>query len=158
MRRSFTIFIVIALVSVMSCSEEFEPKPYTYSRFFTGQNNKTWKIKLVEDVMNGEVTDRWMADCLVDERFVFYANAEHSFEALTGSRKCFTEPEADQFVEAWSFNNATAALVMIIPFIADVALPYIVREVDENDLVVEIFYDQENTQSRRVHLEATDEE
>jgi len=158
MRFSFTIIIVIALGLTFSCSEEFQPTPYTYSKLFTGQNNKTWKIKLVEDALNGEVIDRWMNDCLTDDRFIFYANAEHSYEATTGSKKCFEEPEADRLVEAWSFNNATAALVMIIPFIADFAVPYTVREVDEGDMVVEIFYDQENTTSRRVHLEAIDEE
>src|SRR5262245_29057702 len=112
MSRLITIIISIALASAFSCSEEFKPTPYTYSRFFTGENNKTWKINLLEVTSDGDVTDRFMEDCLTDDRFVFYANAEHSFVVTSGSKKCGDgdNVEADTYVDAWSFNNATSAL------------------------------------------------
>lgn len=159
MRRSFRVFIVVILASALSCSEEFTPTPYTYTKLFTGENSKTWKIALVETTVDGEVVDRFMDPCLDDERFVFYANAEHTFEVFTGSAKCFDDPpEEDRYADGWTFNNANSALLMIVPFISDSPLPYFVREADEEDMIVEIFYDQENTVSRRVHLEAVDEE
>lgn len=150
--------IIIALSLAFSCSEEFVPTPYTYSKLFTGENNKTWQITLLEITLNGDVVSRFMEPCLRDDAFIFYANTEHSFEALSGANKCFSEPEPDQVVDSWSFNNATSALVMVIPRISDLALPYLVREADEEEMIVEIFFDQENTESVRVHFEATDEE
>ena len=99
-----------------------------------------------------------MEPCLRDDTFIFHANSEHSYETLSGSNKCFSEPEPDHVIDTWSFNNATSALVMIIPRVSDLALPYLVREADEEEMIVEIFFDQENTESVRIHFEAIDEE
>ena len=159
MQRLFKIFITVILGSVLSCSEELKPTPYTYTKLFTGENNKTWKIKLLESTVDGEIDERGMLPCLDDERFIFYANAEHSFEVFTGSAKCYENPpEEDRYADSWTFNNATSALLMVVPYISDLTLPYLVREADEEEMIVEIFFDQENTVSIRVHLEAVDEE
>jgi len=145
------------LIAAVGCSEEFTPTPYTYSRIFTGQNNKTWKVTLIEETLNGDIIDKFLPSCLTDDRYIFYANPERSLEAISGSRKCF-EDEADITTDTWSFSNATATLTMILPILSDNSLPFIVREAEDDDMEVEIFFDETNTGSYRIHFEAIDEE
>ena len=156
--RSLSHFLLsVCMIAAIGCSEEFTPTPYTYTKVFTGENNKTWKITLFEETLNGDVVDKFMIGCVADDRFVFYANTEHSFEAVSGSQKCFDD-EADVTADRWTFSNATATLTMILPIFSDNALPFIVREVDSDDMEVEIFFDETNTGSYRIHFEAIDEE
>jgi hypothetical protein len=156
--RSLRYFLVsICLMAAVGCSEEFTPTPYTYSKLFTGENNKTWKIKLFEETLDGKIIDKFMPSCLTDDRYVFYANSERSFQAISGSRKCF-EDEADVTTNSWSFTNATATLIMVLPLFGDDPIPFKVREADEDDMEAELFFDELNTSSYRIHFEATDEE
>jgi hypothetical protein len=156
--RSIALFLLsISLIVATGCSEEFTPTPYTYSKLFTGENNKTWKISLFEETLDGKVIDKFMPSCLTDDNYIFYANSEHSFEAISGSKKCF-EDEPSITVNTWSFSNATATLTMVLPILSESALPYKVKELDEDDMEVEIFFDETNTTSYRIHFEAIDEE
>jgi hypothetical protein len=145
------------LIAAVGCSEEFTPTPYAYSKIFTGENNKTWKITLIEETLDGSVVDKFLPSCLTDDRYIFYANPERSLEAISGSRKCF-DGEADVTTDTWSFSNATATLTMILPILSDSSLPFIVREAEDDDMEVEIFFDETNTGSYRIHFEAIDEE
>jgi len=142
---------------IFSCSEELNPTPYTYTKIFTGENNKTWKIKLFEETLDGEIINRFLPTCVSDDEFTFYANSEHLFEAISRSRKCVADEPA-LTTNTWSFNNATATLTMVLPLLSDNGLPYIVREADEDDMEVELFFDETNTGSYRIHFEAIDEE
>ena len=153
--KFFILFVPVVLLSV-SCSEKLEPKPYEYTKLFTGENSKTWKLKLIEITQNGSVVDRFTSPCLTDDSYIFYANPERAFQSANGNRKC--DPETAVVDDSWSFNNATASLTITLPFLADFSLPYIVREVDKDDLKLEIFLDEDNTESYRLHFEATDEE
>jgi len=158
MKKLSNLFIVsISVLTVISCSEELKPTPYTYTKIFTGENNKTWKIKLFEETLNGEVIDKFLPSCASDDKFKFYANTEHLFEAVSGSRKC-AEDEPDVTSDSWSFSNANATLTMVLPIFADNSLPFFVREADEDDMKVEIFLDETNTASYRIHFEKVDEE
>jgi len=158
MRSLSKLFIIILSVLIVnSCSEELNPTPYTYTKIFTGENNKTWKIKLFEETLEGEIIDKLLPTCVSDDKFIFYANSEHSFDAVSGSKKC-AEDEPDVTTNTWSFSNATATLTMVLPILSDNALPYIVREADAGDMEVEIFFDETNTASYRIHFEAIDEE
>jgi hypothetical protein len=156
-KLSNILSVSIGVLFIISCSEELKPTPYTYTKIFTGENNKTWKIKLFEETLNGEVLDKFLPSCVSDDEFTFYANTEHLFEAVSSSRKCFEE-EPDVTTNTWSFSNATATLTMVLPIFSDNGLPYIVREADEDDMEVEIFFDETNTGSYRIHFEAIDEE
>lgn len=150
-------FIISMAALIFSCSEDLEPTPYTYTKIFTGENNKTWKFNLFEETLNGKVIDRFQVSCASDDRFIFYANTEHLFEASLGSKKCYDD-ELALTTDTWSFNNATATLTMVLPLLYDGPLPYIVREADEDDMEVEIFFDEASTGSYRIHFEAVDEE
>jgi len=160
MRSLSSIFLIcVPLLTAISCSEEFTPTPFTFTKFFTGENSKTWKIDLIEITQDGKVTDRFSEACLNDDKFIFHANTEHTYEAHSGRSKCFqVEPEPDLVLDTWSYSTNKATLTFIIPRVSDNNLPYIVREVDEDDMIVEIFFDQENTESARIHFEAIDEE
>ena len=156
--RSLLYFLIsVYMIAAIGCSEEFTPTPYTYTKVFTGENNKTWQIILFEETLNDEIVAKFMPSCLTDDRYVFYANPERSFEAVSGSRKCF-EDEADVTSDRWTFSNATATLTMILPILSDNALPFTVREADGDDMEIEIFFDETNTGSYRIHFEAIDEE
>ncbi|HMG92995.1 MAG TPA: hypothetical protein VK589_23230 [Chryseolinea sp.] len=157
MRHQRYLLFSICLVAAVGCSEEFTPTPYTYSKIFTGENNKTWKVTLIEETLNGNIIDKFLPSCLTDDRYVFYANPERSLEAISGSRKCF-EDEADITTDTWSFSNATATLTMILPIFSDSSIPFKVREAEDDDMEVEIFFDETNTGSYRIHFEAIDEE
>ena len=146
----------VMLISI-SCSEDLNPTPYTYTKLITGENNKTWKVILFEETLDGDVIDKFMPSCLTDDEFIFYANTDHLFEATSGSRKCFTD-EPNQTQNSWTFSNATATLTMVLPILSDNALPYIVRDLDDDDMEVELFFDETNTGSYRIHFEAIDEE
>ena len=157
MRSLSHLLLSICMIAAIGCSEDFTPVPYTYTKVFSGENNKTWKITLFEETLDGKVVDKFMPSCLTDDRYVFYANSDHSYQALSGSRKCFTD-EPDATNDRWSFTNATATLIMVLPIFSDSAIPFIVRKADTDKMELEIFFDDTNTGSYRIHFDAIDEE
>ena len=149
----FTMIIV-----AISCSEDVAPKPFTFSKKITGENNKTWKIKFFEETLNGEVEDTFTVGCTSDDQYVFYANSERLMEVKSGASKCFVDPEPAIQTDTWSYNSGTATLTMLFPIFADFSLPFIVRDLSDDDMEIEIFIDAENTASYRIHFDAIDEE
>lgn len=147
---------LFGLLFLGACSEDVLPTPYEYTKIFTGETSKTWKLKFLEQTLNGEVEETFNVSCGSDDSYTFYANAERAYKVTTGTKKCDTG-EADVIDDAWSFNNSSATLTMILPFFRDSSLPFIVREAKKNKLELEIFLDQENTSSYRIHLEASNE-
>jgi len=151
--------ILLLLVSCsLSCSEELDPKPYTYTQIFTGENKKTWAIRFIEETLNGEVIDRFSIGCAEDDLYTFINDFEHSFEIRTGNEKCY-DPAEDAIIEdTWSYAIGSSTLTMIMPFFTpDVGLPFIVRHVEKNKMELEIFFDS-NTASYRIHFILVDEE
>jgi hypothetical protein len=158
MKRIASLFSAfVLLVLALSCSEELVPTPYTYTKVFTGENSKTWKIKFLEETYEGKVIERFPLNCATDDEYTFYANSEHTFEALTGTQKCdSTEPGLIE--DVWTFTNASATLTMILPFFSvNSTVPLIVRAADDDEMELEIFLDEENTASYRIHFEVIDE-
>lgn len=158
MQIRFTFYILVIGIILFSCSEEITPTPFTFSKNFTGENNKTWKIKFYEYAVDGEVAETFNVSCSADDQFIFYSNSERALEIETGSRRC-NEGEPAVIANAWSYASATATLTMMIPaFSIEFSFPFFIREIDENDMELEIFLDLENTESYRIHFEAIDEE
>jgi len=152
-------FFTICLSFLLSCSEDIVPSPYTYTKVFTGENSKTWAVKFLEETLDGKVIDRFTISCASDDKYIFYANAERKYEALTGTKKCYATPEANKIENVWSFTNSTATLTMLLPFFSTTtAYPFIVREADSNTMELEIFLDEANTQSYRIHFESIAED
>lgn len=159
MKSAISLF-VFGIVSGMmfSCSEEVVPTPYTYTEVFTGENSKTWKIKFLEETLDGKIIDRFSVSCASDDRYVFYANTEHKFEVLTGTQKCSGASEPNTIEDTWTFTNSSATLTMILPFFSpDSAVPLIVRDADSDEMELEIFFNDDNSGSYRIHFEVVDE-
>lgn len=141
----------------LSCSEELVPKPYTFTQIFTGEVKKTWVIKFFEETLNGEVTDTFSVECAEDDLYTFYNDVEHSFEVETKSKKCYSPAEAGIIQDTWVYTPGSSTLSMIIPvFSPDISLPFIVRQVENNKMELEIFFDN-NTASYRIHFSAIEE-
>jgi hypothetical protein len=153
--QSILYGLMVLLIS--GCHEELEPTPYQYSRYFTGENSKTWALTYVEETEQGKVIDRFPVDCTKDDEYIFYATSDRLYEVKSGSTKCFTDEPASM-VDSWAFTNASATLTIILPVLSSQPLPFIVRKVDDNDLTLEIFLDQEGTASYRIYFELKDEE
>jgi len=150
------VFGLFALL-ISGCHESLEPTPYTFSQFFTGKISKTWALTFVEETEDGKVVDRFPVECAMDDEYIFYATTDRLFEVKSSTLKCFND-EPDTLTDNWSFNNATATLTMILPVLSSQRLPFIVRKVDDNDLTLEFFLDQEGTVSYRIYFKLTDEE
>ncbi|MFM9839786.1 MAG: hypothetical protein ACKVOQ_16085 [Cyclobacteriaceae bacterium] len=148
--------LLIALLITCSCTKEIVPVPNQSAKVFTGTNSKTWKVKFLEQTLNGKIEDTFNVSCATDDEYTLYANAERAYKATTGSKKCSTN-EPSVINDSWSFNNASATLSMILPFFSENSLPFIVREAKKSNMVLEIFLDNTNTSSYRVHFESTSE-
>ena len=68
MKKAFYFLFPIFLMA--SCSEDLKQTPNEYSKIFTGENNKTWKVVFIEYVLNGEA-DPFGVDCLDDDSVNF---------------------------------------------------------------------------------------
>jgi hypothetical protein len=158
MKVSFPSVLLLLFIGI-SCSEEVKPTPFEYTTVFTGQNNKTWKMKFVELAFDGEVVETSIDGCATDDEFIFYANTERALVVNTGSKKCDTNPsEPNSIVDTWSYNSATATLTLFYPpLTTEGSLSFIVREAKKNKMELEIFLNESNTAGYRIHFESTDE-
>lgn len=155
MRR---LLILVWVISGISCSEEKIIVPYEFSKVFTGEIKKTWKVKFFEETLDGKVIDTFNVACGSDDLYTFHNDFDHTFEAKTGSNKCNNPPEADTIKDIWTFSNASSTLTMILPlFDPETRLPFIVREVNKDNMELEIFFDG-NASSYRIHFDVTDED
>ncbi len=153
MKRLAHIAFVLAMALLVSCSEKFEPRPFTYTQLLTGKTKKTWRAAGLQIRENGQTVAEFILpqnDCIFDDLYIFYANPEKQFQVDDGSLKC--SPDDPQiFIEStWSLVNANATLEMVIPFLAPFPLPFVLRELEEDEFTVEIWLDVENTESYRI--------
>jgi len=159
MNKHLVQFIVYGLfvLSLSGCHESLEPTPYVFTKYFTGENSKTWAMTFVEETEGGKVIDRFPVECTQDDKYIFYATSDRLYEVHSGATKCYKDEPAT-LTDTWSFTNASATLTIILPVFSSQRLPFIVRKVDENDLTLEFFLDQEGTTSYRIYFELKDEE
>ena len=148
--------IILSLLLMLgACSEEFEPKPFTYSQLLTGKIKKSWRLAGFQYRVDGKAVESFNLpsnDCFFDDLFVFYANEEKRFEINEGNSVCtFGDPQIF-YEDSWALVNANATLEMAIPFLASFKLPYILRELKEDEFSVEIYFN-EDTESYRFAFE-----
>ena len=157
-KRSTRLFTFSLFLSVLvtGCSEEIKPSPYTYSQLFSGKDKKTWAFKSIVLWEKGKSdTNLSLNTCISDDLYIFYADAEKKYEITNGATKCSTNEPDLILTDTWSFVNGGATLNIIIPFLSDLTLPYIVREVSNSNMVIEIFINESNTQSYRMAFQST---
>jgi hypothetical protein len=79
---------------------------------------------------------------------------------MSGINKCNGVSEPNTISDTWTFTNSSATLTMILllpgfPF--DSSLPFIVRDADSDEMELEIFVNDDNSESYRIHFEVVDE-
>lgn len=156
MQKLLIISLLSAVVFLAGCSEQLEPTPYAYTKIFTGEESKTWSLTLIEVTANGKVVDRFQVDCAFDDSYTFYATSDRQYEVNQGATKC-SEDEVTSLTDSWAFNNASATLTIILPILSSSKLPFIVKKVDKDDLLLEIFFDETGTESYRIHFKVKSE-
>ena len=158
-RLIFQVFIALFLWGTISCSEEVRPSPYTFTKVFTGTNSKTWAIDYVVLRETGKDDERiTLESCERDDRYIFYANAERLYEVTNGRLTCDAEEEQTLVTYNWAFVNATSTLTIVVPhFFGNFIIPFIVKEVDKNEMVLELYLDEDNSISYVFYFEAIEE-
>ncbi|MCU0339065.1 MAG: hypothetical protein MUE30_04215 [Spirosomaceae bacterium] len=136
----------VMMVAASSCTEKIEPKPFTYSQLLTGTEKKTWTLSSATIVDEGDKFDipgrELLSACQLDDQFIFYANEERKLEYSNGSTKCRTTEPDLLFTDSWELTQANATLVMAIPRIfGGFLVPFTVKTLSENTLVLEVFFD-----------------
>jgi Lipocalin-like domain len=142
-----------------SCAEKFEPKPLTYSQLLTGETKKSWQFSSIIIVDNGiadsPIQARNLIDaCWADDYYTFYANDEKKFEISEGPSKCDPRDPDIYLTDDWTLVNATATIEFAFPVLTDQKIPYVIKSLTANTLVME-YYDQDYKISYRMTFTST---
>jgi hypothetical protein len=149
--------LVFAFLSVvLACTEQPEVIPFNYTKVFTGETSRGFILRSIHFLQEGKTPAAFdlsdFAPCTMDDVYEFHNTPERRFVITEGASKC-NSSDPDIFVEdSWSFVNANATLTIPFPLLGGIA-PFIVREVDDRDLVLEIYFD-ENKQGYRFSFRA----
>lgn len=143
----FKRYIVIALLIILiSCSEEVKITDFTYPQIFTGETKKSWVMRSFQVLRKGKGTisvppDALFDECIADDVYTFYFNSERSYIIDEGGSKC-NPTDSDVVVNSnWSFVNTTASLTIVMPIFSGSPLPFIVSEIDETRMVLDLYLD-----------------
>jgi hypothetical protein len=163
--RFLLLSLCASVIIITSCSEEVEPSPFTFSKNFTGNNDKTWRIeKLVLTEKNKKDQTRVLSPCESDDLYKFYANDEKLFEVYNGSTTCDSDgdgipDEEDLLVSySWSYASANANLTMVVPHIFGYfVIPFVVKKVDSDEMQLQVFVNEEGTISYLLYFKLVNE-
>jgi hypothetical protein len=155
----YTLFLGVMLIS---CSEESDPKTFDTS-VFSGRTSKTWKLAEMVARKTGRpdvpIYQLRYDPCERDDRYTFYAS-EKLFEVDNRLFACGgddSEPILIRYV--WSFNSATGSLSMVLPHIFGYYfIPFTVKEISDDEMELEIFLNEEGTESYGLFFEKVSEE
>lgn len=140
----YPLFFGLLAVFASACSEKIEPKPLTYTQLLTGETKKGWLFTSIIVYDNGKPSPTYNArdiidPCFADDQYVFYANEEKKFEISEGSSRCDPRDPDVYFTDNWTFINANAQIEFLFPVLANQVLPYVVKTLTANTLVVELY-------------------
>jgi hypothetical protein len=149
MKLKASIFPIVVLALLMSCTEPLEVTPYTYPTVFTGETAKSWTIRSVQLLQNKKGTQTFgLNTCVLDDVYTFYNNPERTYTVGEGNSKCDAADPSQIVASSWSFVNATASLTIIMPLLSDQPLPFILKEVDSQKMVIDIYFDDDKSNYR----------
>lgn len=151
MKHLFHVAVLIGLMAALTgCSEKLDPQPATYSQLLTGSTSKTWRLSSVQVLSKGQQPANISASrfgCEGDDLYVFYADAEKSFEVTEGASSC-EAGDPDLVVEnTWSLVNANATLIFVVPLLTSSPLPFVVKSLTQTNLTVELYFEDEDDTS-----------
>lgn len=146
MKRYITIALLFMLIA---CSEEIKPKPFTYPQIFTGEVRKGWSIRSVQLLQKGKGTQTFQLNkCALDDLYIFYNNSERTYQVTEGATKCNNSDPAVIADSNWSFVNTTATLTIVMPLLSSDPLPFVVSEIDQTKMVLDIYFDDNKSNYR----------
>lgn len=99
-----------------------------------------------------------VASCIRDNLYIFYANEERLYEVDNGSSKCNSNEAQALISDVWSLNSATSTLTIIFPLLSDNALPFTLRSLKSNELVFDIYLDNEEKYTYKITMTSVSEE
>jgi hypothetical protein len=157
--KKILIILFCSIVLLDSCTEEVKPVTYDYTKVFTGENNKVWKIeKLVLREVGKQDAQISLSTCEKDDEYTFYNNGERLFEVTNGNLACDSGEEDMLVSYVWAFSNSSATLTMVTPHIfGNFLIPFIVKKATKSAMELEIFLDEEATISYVLFFEVVDE-
>ena len=160
MKKFFIYCLCLNFLVILSCNDGYDPKPNNYSKLLTGENKKTWLLTGVQFREDGKPLESWEVppdDCAFDDLYIFYANDERRFEIDEGPTKCDPADAQIFLTDTWAIVNATATLEFVVPVLLPFKLPYIIHELTETKLQVEIYFNEEKHSYRMVFKSVSSE-
>ena len=141
---AYTLVLGVLIALFGGCSQKIEPKPLTYTQLLTGETKKGWLFTSIIVYDNGKPSPTFNArdiidPCFADDQYVFYANEEKKFEISEGNSRCDPRDPDVYFTDSWTLINANAQLEFLFPVLAGQVLPYVVKTLTANTLVVELY-------------------
>lgn len=152
---------IIFVSTIVSCSEDPVNQLAEYTRVFSGENSKTWKMThFYARNTDGRQVEFGFAPCASDDRYTFHANSEKLFEVTNGAFSCEGDGTDPLLVSyTWAFNSANASLSMVLPHVFGYFfIPFTVKSVTEDEMELEIFVNEDGTESYALILESIDED
>lgn len=117
MKSSNTKYWIILLIGLLiSCKEDLEINPATYSMLLTGEESKSWEQTSFTFIFNDEAIGEFDAnliygipECAQDDIYTFIREGKQ-LEVYEGNDKC--DPDGDDllFRTRWDIVNANASL------------------------------------------------
>lgn len=149
--------LVLPLLALLGCTDN-DPIPLNYTKIFSGNVSKTWSLRSISFRNNGEEFWKISNPCWSDDKYTFYRDTEKKFEFESGNTKCSSGEEKVTITDTWSFVNASSTLYFVLPIFSDSIIPFTVVDVDNNDMTLELFFNEGGTQSYQIKLKLEDEE
>lgn len=150
------ISLIAIVLVIAACTEEVVPVPYDFTQKFTGEVKKGWTIRSYQYLEEGKGTQTGrLDDCLSDDLYIFFANEERRVEIRDSDDKCVAS-DPDLLAEGtWGFSNTGATLTMPFPLLGDGPIPFILRDIEDDRMTLEIFFN-DNKASYRFNFRAAD--
>ena len=154
------LYILLATLGsiIVSCTEKLDPAPLDYTRIISGDVSKTWALSSISFRNEGDPDWRLNDECWSDDDYTFFRDTERKFEFKSGSVKCDALEEKITIIDTWSFINANSTLFFVVPLFSDNALPFTVVDIDNNDMVLELYFNDAGSQSYQLKFDLKDEE
>lgn len=151
--RYWLLWLLLVPGIMLSCSETKEPSPLLFTKAFTGNDHKSWTVQFIVLKQAGKGDQRLsFSPCESDDIYTFYTGPDRLFTIDDHSTNCTNGGTSKDITDTWSYNSATATLNIIMPPLSDHQLPFFIRSVNDDQLVLEIFLDQDNTRSYRIYF------
>jgi hypothetical protein len=137
------------LYILIACTEEIKVTPFAYPQVFAGEEFQGWTIRSVQMLQKNKGTRPIQLNtCVTDDIYIFYNNPDKSYQVIEGNTKCDPTDPNVVVQSNWGFTNSTASLTIIMPLLADQPLPFVLHEIDETKMVLDIYFDDNESNYR----------